>query len=145
MLAFAIANRYHRGMSEYVSLRNGLMVPEATLLPNATDIYKKFNNPFAPQLSVPVLLFRMVLMINSGQSDYLTRYDKDMLELPMNNFYLDHPPRRSTKAPMARTALALNMIVVEDIDGDIEGYLQEPVGDYMPILPTLHEASLQLR
>lgn len=140
MLVFAIANDYHCRMPEYVRLKNGLEVPQGTLLSNARDIYQKFNSPLSSLRSMPDMLFRLVIMLQSGMSDQrLSEYEISILELPMHDFHVGRLKQRNKHHAMARSALALNMIVVDEFDGDIEGYLDEPIGSHMPIMPTLYE------
>ena len=140
MLVIAIASYYHCRMSEYVRLKNGLEVPQNTLLSNAHDIYRKFNGPLSSHRSVPDMLFRMVLTLQSGMSEpRLTDYEISLLELPMHDFHVGRLKKKNSRPAMARSALALNMIVVDDFDGDIEGYLDEPIGPHMPIMPILYQ------
>lgn len=140
MLVNAIASDYHCRMPKYVRLKNGLEVPQDTLLSNARDIYQKFNSPLSSHRSMPDMLFRLALTLQSDMAEQrLSHYEMSILELPMHDFYVGHLKRRSKHHAMARSALALNMIVVEESDGDIEGYLDEPVGPHMPLMPMLYQ------
>lgn len=140
MLANTIARDYHCRMSKYVRLKNGLEVPKSTLMKNAQDIYSKFDGPIWSPLSMPEILFRMVLTLQSNMTDVrLSRYEIGVLEMPMHDFHIGGLRQRNNSLAMARSALALNMIVVSESDGDIEGYLDEPVGPHMQIMPALYK------
>lgn len=141
MLVFAIANVYHCHMPKYIQLRNGLEVPEDTLLSNTYDIYKMFNRPLSPRTSMPDILFRLVLTLQSDMSEqWLSRSETNLLEdSPLYDFHIGHIKPQSSYPAMARSAIALNMIIVDECNGDIEGHFEEPIGPHMPILPIVYQ------
>lgn len=82
----------------------------------------------------------MVLALQSDMTDFrLSEYEIRVLKLPNHNYHIGPLKQRNKCPAMARSALALNMIVVSEFDGDIEGYLDEPVGPHMQIIPALYE------
>jgi hypothetical protein len=125
MLVKAIDAHYHRCMHEFVELRNGVSVPEDEIQGAVEKIADAFNKH-------PELMMHFSILANNGfdtslREKYLTTDDHYSVLECVYNLHVGPVPQLCTTRGMARTAIAANMIVVEEYESGLFAYLVEPV------------------